>query len=66
MSTGQLFFFASKATPHSKPYFKNASTTFDKLVNNKLKETSSNYDNKQNFLKDVLKEWENIKNDEPH
>ena len=66
MSTGQLFFFASKAAPHSKPYFKNASTTFDKLVNNEWKETSSNYDNKQNFLRDVLKEWENIKNDEPH
>lgn len=33
----------------------------EKFFNKKCREMASNYDRKQNFLKNVLKEWKNMK-----
>ena len=59
----QLRLFAAKPSTPCQPYFKNAQTTYEKFVNKKWKESSLNYNSKQEFLKGVLKDWEKIKND---
>ena len=57
----QLRLFTRKAALPSKKYFKNANTMYEKSFNKKCREMASNYDRKQNFLKNVLKEWKNMK-----
>ena len=59
-----LCFFDGKVKPPRKPYFTNASTMYEEFFNKKWKEASLNYNSEPNFLKDYLKERENIKNDE--
>ena len=59
----QLRLFAAKPSAPKEPYFKNAQTAYEKFVNKKWKETSLNYNSKQEFWKVVLKDWEDIKND---
>ena len=44
-----------------KPFFKNATTLYQKFVNKKWSETSHRFESKEAFLKNVLSEWEKVK-----